>query len=267
MNDMRHASTQQPELSVVVPVFNEERNLVFLINEILVVLRGRLDFEIIYVDDASYDGTANLLGQLAARIPELQAFSHTRRSGQSAALWTGVQAARARWVVTLDGDGQNNPADIPSLLQHREAADSSVKLFAGWRTKRHDDAVKRLSSQIANRLRRRLLSDDTPDTGCGIKLFEREAFLRLPRFQHMHRYLPALMRRDGWRSQSVPVSHRPRSAGESKYGVWNRLWVGLADLVGVAWLARRSVAVAAIPLLIYGAKGPVERLFDFQPPS
>jgi len=267
MNEMMHSVKTSPELSVIVPVFNEEQNLAPLLNEILVVLRGRLDFEIVYVDDASNDGTAQMLGQIATCIPELRAFSHTRRSGQSAALWTGVHAARARWVVTLDGDGQNNPADIPTLLQHREAADPAVRLFAGWRTHRQDDAMKRLSSRIANRVRRRLLSDETPDTGCGIKLFERDAFLRLPRFQHMHRYLPALMNRDGWRCQSVPVSHRPRSAGVSKYGVWNRLWVGLADLIGVAWLARRPMAVPAIPLLISRTKGPVERLFDFQPPS
>lgn len=267
MNEMTHSTNTSTELSIIVPVFNEEQNLVPLLNEILVVLRGRLDFEIVYVDDASHDGTAQVLGQLALRIPELRAFSHARRSGQSAALWTGVNAARARWVVTLDGDGQNNPADIPTLLQHREAAPPEVKLFAGWRTHRQDDAVRRLSSQIANRVRRRLLSDETPDTGCGIKLFERDAFLTLPRFQHMHRYLPALMRRDGWRCQSVPVSHRPRSAGQSKYGVWNRLWVGLADLMGVAWLARRPVAVPAIPLLSFRTKDPVERLFDFHPPS
>lgn len=238
----------EPELSVVVPVYNESGNLMSLIDEILLTLRGRMSFEIIYVDDASNDDTGEILGHLARRIPELYVVTHLRQSGQSAALWTGVDAARARRVATLDGDGQNNPADIPALLDHFEAAGENVKLVSGWRTQRQDNVIRRLSSRIANRVRQALLRDATPDTGCGIKVFDRDAFMRLPRFRNMHRYLPALMKRDGWKILSVPVSHRPRRAGRSKYGVWNRLWVGIHDLVGVAWLLRRPVAVSSFSL-------------------
>ena len=165
---------------------------------------------------------------------------HSRRSGQSTAIHSGVEAARAGWIATLDGDGQNDPADIPGLLEARSVAAADTKLFAGWRVDRKDDAGKRWASRAANAIRSRLLRDDTPDTGCGIKLFERKAFLALPYFDHMHRYLPALMQRAGWRTVSIPVRHRARSSGASKYNNLHRAWVGLRDLRGVAWLISRS---------------------------
>ena len=156
------------------------------------------------------------------------------------AVRTGIKHARGEWIATLDGDGQNDPADIPKLLDARDRAAPTVKLFAGWRVNRRDDFVKRISSKIANGVRSRLLRDATPDTGCGIKLVERELFLDLPAFDHMHRFLPALVHRAGYQTESVPVNHRARTRGVSKYGMWNRLWVGISDLRGVAWLIKRS---------------------------
>jgi len=229
-----------PALSVVVPAFNEEGNVGRLVDEIATVLRGRLPFEMVFVDDASKDGTLAELREAQRRHPELRVLSHRQQGGQSLALRTGVKAARAPWVATLDGDGQNDPADIPKLLAERERAAADVKCLAGWRTTRRDDAGKRISSKIANAVRSRLLRDATPDTGCGLKLFEREAFLELPWFDHMHRYIPALMQRAGWKTVSVPVNHRPRSAGASKYTNLGRLLVAFADLRGVAWLIRRN---------------------------
>ncbi|KFN50932.1 glycosyltransferase family 2 protein [Arenimonas composti] len=229
-----------PQLSIVVPVFDEEGNIAALVQEIVAALRGRLVFEIVIVDDASRDGTAAILAALKAQVPELRPLRHARNAGQSAAIHTGVRAARAAWIATLDGDGQNDPADLPGLLAARDAAAPDVKLFAGWRVQRRDTASKRWASKLANGIRRRMLRDDTPDTGCGIKLFERAVFLALPRFDHMHRYLPALFQREGWKTVSVPVNHRPRGAGVSKYGNLQRAWVGLADLRGVAWLIRRN---------------------------
>ncbi|MBK6726701.1 MAG: glycosyltransferase family 2 protein [Xanthomonadales bacterium] len=229
-----------PDLSVVVPVFNERDNVPTLVDEIVNALRGRIAFEIVYVDDHSRDDTLAVLTSLLARVPELRVLHHVTQSGQSTAVRNGVKAARGGWIATLDGDGQNDPADIPKLLEARTAADAQTKLFAGWRVQRRDTGSKRLASKLANALRSRLLRDATPDTGCGIKLFEREAFLDLPYFDHMHRYLPALMQRAGWNTQSVPVNHRPRSAGVSKYNNLQRALVGIADLRGVAWLIRRA---------------------------
>ena len=228
------------EISVVVPVFDEEHNIAPLVREIAVALRGRIAFEIVYVDDASGDGSLRALVALKEEFPELRVLRHARRSGQSTALHTGIEAARAAWIATLDGDGQNDPADIPRLLEARSAAAPDTKLFAGWRVDRKDDAGKRWASRAANAIRARLLRDDTPDTGCGIKLFERKAFLSLPYFDHMHRYLPALMQRAGWKTVSIPVRHRARSSGASKYNNLRRAWVGLRDLRGVAWLISRS---------------------------
>jgi dolichol-phosphate mannosyltransferase len=230
----------QPELSVVVPVHNERDNIAPLVDEICAALRGVVAFEIVYVDDLSRDDTLQVLSALQAKVPELRVIRHLAQSGQSTAVRNGVKAARGTWIATLDGDGQNDPADIPILLAERARSSAEVRLFAGWRVKRNDDAIKRLSSKIANAVRSRLLRDATPDTGCGIKLFDRSVFLDLPYFDHMHRYLPALMQRAGFRTVSVPVNHRPRSAGISKYGMWNRLWVGISDLRGVAWLIKRS---------------------------
>ncbi len=228
------------QLSVVVPVFNERDNILPLINEITAALRGNSDFEIVYVDDASKDDTLAVLR--AARIdnPELRVIRHVSQSGQSTAVRNGIKAARGAWIATLDGDGQNDPADIPKLLAMREKSPAEIKLFAGWRVERKDTGSKRIASKLANAIRSRLLRDETPDTGCGIKLFEREAFLDLPYFNHMHRYLPALMQRAGWQVKSVPVNHRVRGTGVSKYNNFNRALVGIADLRGVAWLIRRS---------------------------
>lgn len=229
-----------PQLSVVVPVFNEQDNVGPLLREVVAALRGRIDFEAVFVDDDSKDGTLAALQALKAEVPELRVLHHVRQSGQSTAVRTGVKAARGTWIATLDGDGQNDPADIPKLLTARESAARDIKLFAGWRVNRQDSGSKRWASKWANAIRARMLRDDTPDTGCGIKLFERDAFLDLPYFDHMHRYLPALMQRAGWKTVSVPVNHRPRSAGVSKYNNLHRALVGIRDLRGVAWLIVRS---------------------------
>lgn len=227
-------------LSVVVPVYNEEGNVAPLVREIVASLRGTTAFEIVYVDDCSKDGTLAALAALRAEVPELRVVRHVSNAGQSTATRNGVKAARGAWIATLDGDGQNDPADIPKLLAMRDAAAPDVKLFAGWRVQRRDTGSKRWASKAANAIRSRMLQDATPDTGCGIKLFEREAFLDLPYFDHMHRYLPALMQRAGWKTLSVPVNHRPRGTGVSKYNNLQRALVGIRDLRGVAWLIARS---------------------------
>lgn len=229
-----------PDLAVVVPVFNERDNVQPLVDEIGAALEGVCDYEIIYVDDASNDDTQEMLQRARQGQPRLRILRHQRQSGQSTAVRNGIKAARSPWIATLDGDGQNDPADIPKLLAMRDECGNDFRLFAGWRVQRRDNASKRLASRFANGLRSRLLKDHTPDTGCGIKLFEREAFLELPYFDHMHRYLPALMQRAGWQVRSVPVNHRPRSAGTSKYNNLGRALVGIHDLFGVAWLQRRS---------------------------
>ena len=238
-----------PQLSVVVPVHNEEDNVAPLVGEIVAALRGRIDFEIVYVDDTSKDGTLARLRELQTTVPELRVIRHLSNAGQSTAVRNGVKAARAPWIATLDGDGQNDPADIPNLLAQRDAGDAQTKLYAGWRVNRQDSGSKRWASKWANAIRSRMLRDDTPDTGCGIKLFEREAFLDLPYFDHMHRYLPALMQRAGWQSVSVPVNHRHRTAGVSKYNNLGRALVGIKDLFGVSWLIQRSrrTAVEELP--------------------
>jgi dolichol-phosphate mannosyltransferase len=229
-----------PHLSVVVPVFNERDNVTPLVNEITAALRGLVAFEIVYVDDHSRDDTLAVLQNLKTTVPELRVLHHVNQSGQSTAVRSGVKAARGEWIATLDGDGQNDPADIPKLLEKREASSAEVKLFAGWRVNRQDTGSKRWASKVANAIRSRMLRDSTPDTGCGIKLFERAAFIDLPYFDHMHRYLPALMQRAGWKTISVPVNHRHRASGVSKYNNLNRALVGLRDLRGVAWLIVRS---------------------------
>ena len=234
-----------PELSVVVPVFNEGGNVAALLDEIVAALRGRVDFEAVFVDDASTDDTLAVLVAAKARIAELRVIRHAVRSGQSTAIRNGVKTARAPWIATLDADGQNDPADIPRLLARRDAGAASLRLLVGWRVERKDPGSKRRASKWANAIRARLLRDRTPDSGCGIKLFERAAFLDLPYFDHMHRYLPALMLRDGWQVESVPVHHRPRATGVSKYNNLDRALAGISDLRGVAWLIRRSRRTAA----------------------
>lgn len=238
---MNQQPVPPPDLSIVIPVFNERENIVRLVEEILAV-PGLGRYEIICVNDDSDDDSAAVLTAKAADTRQLRVLSHRRRRGQSAAVRSGVHAARGSWIATLDGDGQNDPADLPELLARRDAADASVKLFAGWRVQRQDSGSKRVASRWANRIRSALLRDDTPDTGCGIKLFERAAFLDLPAFDHMHRYLPALMQRAGWRTVSVPVRHRPRTAGSSKYTNFGRALVGVHDLLGMMWLIRRGGA-------------------------
>ena len=233
-----------PDLSVVVPVHNESGNVVSLLSEIVTSLRGKADFEIVYIDDFSKDDTLTVLKNAKAQFPELRVVRHLVQSGQSTAIRTGVKAARGTWIATLDGDGQNDPADIPKLIAMRDGSPEAIKLFAGWRVDRKDSGSKRWASRWANAIRSRLLRDETPDTGCGIKLFERSAFLDLPYFDHMHRYLPALMQRAGWQVKSVPVNHRPRGTGTSKYNNLNRALVGISDLRGVSWLIKRSKRTA-----------------------
>jgi dolichol-phosphate mannosyltransferase len=230
------------DVSVVIPVCNEEENVLPLAREIHAALAGRFAFETIFVDDGSTDGTARAV--VAARLqgmPEVRLVRHQVRSGQSAAVATGVRAARARWIATLDGDGQNDPADIPKLLEAAGQADPpGLRLVMGNRTTRRDTWLRRLSSRVANGVRGGLLKDGTPDTGCGIKVFDRDVFLDMPRFNHMHRFMPALFQREGYQVISVPVNHRERTRGKSKYGLHNRLWVGIVDLFGVMWLIRRA---------------------------
>jgi len=228
-----------PELSVVVPVRNEAANIAPLIGEIRAALAGTM-YEIVYIDDGSADETPLRLAEAAAA--DLVWRRHRVSCGQSAAVVTGLRLARGDWIATLDGDGQNDPADIPALLAQarREAAQGvSPVLIAGHRRDRRDTWVKRRTSRAANAIRAGLLRDATPDTGCGLKVFRREAFLELPHFDHMHRYLPALFIRAGGRVVSVPVRHRPRTQGRSNYGTLDRLWAGIFDLIGVFWLQRR----------------------------
>ncbi len=238
------------DLSVVVPVRNEAENIAPLVAEIAAALDGLITYEIIYVDDGSTDATAAEIVRLG---PRLRSVRHARSCGQSAAIRTGVRAAQAKWIATLDGDGQNDPADLPLLWGlARAAPESPPLLIAGYRCHRQDSWSKRAASRVANRIRARLLGDDTPDTGCGLKLFPRALFLDLPDFDHMHRFLPALVLRAGGTVRSVPVNHRPRRRGVSNYGVLDRLGVGIVDLFGVLWLQRR----AARPHLVNEA--PVE---------
>lgn len=232
-----------PALSVVVPVKDEAENAVPLLQEIVAALRGRVEFEVIFIDDGSTDGTAERLLAARPQNPELRVLRHQANSGQSRGVRSGVIAARAPLIATLDGDGQNDPADIPNLLaewRRQEGQAPQLGLIAGQRRKRQDNIVKRISSRVGNGVRQWLLSDDTRDTGCGLKLFSRDAFLALPYFDHIHRFLPALMQREGFRVGHVDVNHRPRTRGVSKYGVFDRLAVSLSDLYGVLWLKRRA---------------------------
>jgi len=230
------------DLSIVIPVRNEAGNIAPLVAEIVAALdTAGIDYEIVYVDDGSTDATTAEIARLQAANKRLRMVGHATSCGQSAAVRTGVKAASAPWIATLDGDGQNDPADIPSLWQIAKAAPASPPLLiAGHRARRQDSWSKRRASKIANAIRRAMLHDDTPDTGCGLKLFPRALFLDLPYFDHMHRFLPALVLREGGIVRSLPVNHRPRERGASKYGVFDRLWVGIVDLFGVMWLCRRN---------------------------
>jgi len=232
-----------PVIAVVVPVRNEAPNIEPLIAEIAAALTPRFAFEIVYVDDGSDDCTAEVLARAKERYPMLRSFRHRTGCGQSQAIATGVKQARAPLIATLDGDGQNDPADIPALFDQWDCADPAVKsklMIAGWRAKRQDTWSRKLASKLANAIRAKALGDRTPDTGCGTKLFPRDLFLDLPRFDHMHRFLPALVLRAGGTVRSVPVNHRPRREGSSNYGNLTRALVGLPDLLGVMWLMRRA---------------------------
>jgi glycosyltransferase involved in cell wall biosynthesis len=232
------AEPAPPEISVVVPVFDEEGAAPALAREIDQAFAGR-SVEILFVDDASRDGTLAALTALKAEIPALRLLAHARNAGQSRAVRTGVLAARGGVIVTLDGDGQNDPADAPALVDALLAGPARLALVGGERVKRQDSAAKKLASRLGNGVRRRLLRDTARDTGCGLKAFRREAFLRLPYFDHVHRYLPALMLREGYETAFVPVNHRHRTTGRSKYTNLGRLWASVSDLAGVMWLQAR----------------------------
>ncbi len=231
-------------ITVVVPVLNEEENIPVLLQEIEAVSRTIPISEIVYVDDGSTDNSAAALHSLKDEYKALRTIRHGKASGQSAAIWTGVKAAGNEIVVTLDGDGQNDPADIAHLydLYVAHMGEFPKLMIAGERRKRNDVWIKRISSRLANRIRSSLLNDNTRDTGCSLKLFRRKDYLALPYFDHMHRFLPALMMRDNVRVMHVSVSHRPRTRGVSKYGTLDRLAVGIADLWGVWWLLKRPFA-------------------------
>lgn len=232
------ADTGGPELSVVVPAKDEAGNIRGLLDEMARDLAA-LRFEAVCVDDGSTDGTADELRAARTIYPWLRVVRHRRSCGQSTAILTGVRAARSEWIVTIDGDGQNPPAEILKLIRARDAAGGAVAMVAGQRERRQDSWFRRFSSRTANGVRQWLLADGVSDTGCSLKLFRREDFLALPYFDHMHRFLPALVRRQGGRIVTTPVAHRPRLTGRSKYGFHNRFWAGLVDLAGVLWLMRR----------------------------
>jgi dolichol-phosphate mannosyltransferase len=230
-------------VSIVVPVRNEAGNIAPLVAEIAAALADGPSFEIIYVDDGSTDATESELAQLMATRPWLRQVKHQFSCGQSAAVTTGVRHARAPVVVTLDGDGQNDPAFIPALLAKLTTGAPRLGLVAGQRVGRKATSFKKLQSRIANAVRGAVLRDGTRDTGCGLKAFRRDVFLALPYFDGLHRFLPALTRREGYDIGYVDVVDRPRRAGTSNYGMWDRLWVGILDLFGVWWLIRRRRAV------------------------
>lgn len=224
---------------MVVPVFDEEGAAPALAREIATAFSDR-NIEIIFVDDASRDATVAVLSDLKRELPQLRLLRHQRNSGQSRAIRTGVMAARAPIIVTLDGDGQNDPADGPALVDALAAAGPQVALVGGERVKRQDSRAKKIASRLGNGVRKRLLGDTANDTGCGLKAFRRQAFLELPYFDHIHRYLPALMLREGYQVAFLPVGHRHRQTGASKYTNLGRLWASASDLLGVMWLQSRS---------------------------
>ncbi|MGE5564640.1 MAG: glycosyltransferase family 2 protein [Parcubacteria group bacterium] len=238
------AASKTPDYSVVVPVYNESGAAPALAREIAAAFGDRA-YEMVFVNDASTDDTLAQLTALKAEIPQLRVLSHGKNAGQSRAIRTGILAARAPIVVTMDGDGQNDPADAPRLAE-RLAASPDLALIGGERVKRQDSAAKRYASKWANGIRKRLLKDEANDTGCGLKAMRREAFLSLPYFDHIHRYIPALMIREGYHVAFEPVNHRHRTTGASKYTNFGRLKVAFADLRGVMWLQSRSRLPGAV---------------------
>lgn len=235
-----------PRISVVVPVRNEAGNIAPLIAEIETALSGRERFEVVYVNDGSSDGTAGELARLASERPWLRAMAHKASCGQSAAVRTGARAARGAIIVTIDGDGQNDPAYIPALVDALRSGGSGVGLAAGQRKGRKDTGFKKLQSRVANGIRSRILRDGTRDSGCGLKAIRREVYFALPYFDALHRFMPALVRREGFDVAYVDVIDRPRLSGQSNYGFFDRLWVGALDLFGVWWLIRRRRAAPVV---------------------
>ena len=239
-------NTIDPAVSVVVPVRNEAGNIALLVAEIAKALEGQWSFEVVYVDDGSTDATEAELTRLMTQHAWLRRVRHKQSCGQSAAVRTGVAAARAPIVATLDGDGQNDPKFIPALVRALEAGNPRVGLVAGQRVGRKSGGFKKLQSKIANAVRGAVLRDGTRDTGCGLKAFRRAVFLGLPYFDGLHRFLPALIRREGLDIGYVDVVDRPRAHGVSNYGMWDRLWIGILDLAGVWWLIRRKKRIPEI---------------------
>jgi glycosyltransferase involved in cell wall biosynthesis len=235
-----NAPDNAPIISVVVPAFNEAENVENLASEIAAALH-EMPHEMIFIDDASTDETKAVLADMKSRFPHLRVLCHRQNSGQSRGVRSGVRAARAAVIATLDSDGQNDPADIPALYTQltREDAPDTLAMVGGRRAKRIDSAAKKLASRFGNGVRKRLLKDEADDTGCGLKVFNRLAFLELPYFDHIHRYIPALMLREGYDIEFADVNHRAREFGESKYTNFGRLKVSIADLRGVIWLRRR----------------------------
>lgn len=228
-------------ISVVIPAKDEAGNIGPLITEIFQALNTLTPFEVIVVDDGSSDGTAAEVVDTANSLGcQAKAVIHTQSTGQSTAISTGVRHAAGDWIVTLDADGQNDPADIPAMLIVAQQINAADFCIAGYRKHRKDTAWKRFQSRIANKIRNAMLRDGVPDTGCGLKLFPRETFLKMPYFDHMHRYIPALVRRMGGEVHISVVNHRDRQVGVSKYTAWNRAWVGIVDILGVMWLIRRA---------------------------
>jgi dolichol-phosphate mannosyltransferase len=231
------------QISIVIPVHNEAGNIVPLIEEITSAMKLAETYEIIVVDDGSNDQTGQVLIEAVKQTSGLRVIQHERSCGQSTAVYTGIKAAKYAIIATMDGDGQNDPADIPrlyELLIRQRNTNDKLWMVAGWRNKRHDSSWKLFSSKVANTVRSGLLGDNTPDTGCGLKVFRRDKFLELPYFDHMHRFLPALIIRAGGQVISEPVNHRARTQGYSKYGTLDRLWAGITDLMGVIWLKKRA---------------------------
>lgn len=235
-----------PAVSIIVPVRNEDANIAPLVDEIVAAMQGRWIYEIIYVNDGSTDGTEATLAKLAASRPNLRQLRHARSCGQSAAVRSGVRAARGTIAATLDGDGQNDPAFLPELIAAVEGGAGRIGLAAGQRVGRKDTGFKKLQSRVANGVRSAILRDGTRDTGCGLKAFRRDAYLLMPYFDGLHRFMPALFRREGYDIAYVDVKDRPRRAGVSNYGFFDRLWIGIMDLAGVWWLIRRKKQVPEV---------------------
>jgi dolichol-phosphate mannosyltransferase len=238
-------------VSIVVPVRNEAENIAPLIEEIAAALDKRWVYEIIYVNDGSTDTTAERLAAIMKQRKNLRQLRHSVSSGQSAAIRSGVRAARGEVVATLDGDGQNNPVFLPDLISALDKGGKRVGLVAGQRVGRKDTGFKKFQSRAANAIRSSILHDGTRDTGCGLKAFRRDVFLMLPYFDGLHRFLPALMRREGFDIAYVDVIDRPRHSGVSNYGFFDRLWIGIMDLAGVWWLIRRKKSTPVVTEVLH----------------